>query len=541
MPAQYPAALESPPTDIDPGLTAESLQAFEHALEVVVLSSMDQDATTNLLRDRRFSPLIIKTLADLYRLLQGDLDVCGFIVDGSFWAKLSATDQRAAVTAVAQFSSFPWLRIDTTNLHLSELEVADLVRTATADHRQVALHRLRLQAGGQLTGSQLAWLEASRESLIPDATYDIAPGEIEVDELRLLQCSLRSALSPKVNSGAQIQISPVRASFFSGGRTKAKVAKVLFGSALQPVVAKIDSKDLILQEADRFNRFIRPWDDNLDPKVFVHGNKGVIIFDLVADRVHPDTAAPMLERQFEQLWSQDLWTSFATQVSVEEKQNAMSEGLQSAVEKLGRLNRRADNGGQFPNYASPVLDAVKDLEARGRSWGFSMPLVSARDAAEAQFKQLESHAVVHGDIHVRNVLLRDDREAFFIDYAQSGPGHPCTDLARLDLSAFFAGFRPLADERTLAELQCDLSVRGLGKGALTQKYPSLMSFPTNVLYVDCATRCRREALDVLTHHHGGLADYLATKFLFAWMSLQIASLPTSLCRAVVEGIGPHIA
>ena len=314
------------------------------------------------------------------------------------------------------------------------LKVAELVGAATAAHQQVAVGRLQLQPGNQLKQqSQLPWLVASRDSLIPDATFAVAPGEISVDELRLLQCFLRAALSPKISSGAQVQIAPVRASFFSGGSgTNAKVAKVGFGSTVQPVVAKIDSKEQILQEAARFNRFIRPWDDGLDPKVFVHGDKGVIVFDLVSDRAHPDMAAPMLEKGLEQLWSQDVWASFATHESGSEKRDAMSLGLQNAVAKLGVLNRRGDAGTEFANYAGPSLAGIKDLEAKGRSWGFDTPLLNARDLAEARFNQLESRAVVHGDIHVRNVLLRDDREAFFIDYFQSGPGHPCTDLvARL--------------------------------------------------------------------------------------------------------------
>ena len=76
---------------------------------------------------------------------------------------------------------------------------------------------------------------------------------------------------------------------------------------------------------------------------------------------------------------------------------------------------------------------------------------------------------------------------------------------------------------------------------LARKYANLVSFPSNSLYLDCAIReSRKEALEVLSLHQGGIADYLACKYLFAWMSLQIASLPAALCRAVIEGIGPHI-
>jgi Phosphotransferase enzyme family len=528
-PASLDAAIKTvPPTD-------------DYALDVVVLTT-GNDAAINLLRSSGFSPLVINTRADLDQLLQGAPDICGFIVDGSFWAKFKAADdQRDLVRTIARFSTFAWLRIDTTNLCISESEIANQVCAATANHQNASIYRLSLQSGNDLKQTQVAWLEASRNSLIPDKSYNIAPGEVDTAELRLLQCALRAALYPRLGTAAPIRISPVRASFFTGGRTDAKVAKILFGSPLQPVVAKIDTKDLILQEADRFNHFIRPWDNNLDPKVYVHGSIGVIVFDLVADRVKPDTAAPMLEKRLEQLWSQDLWTSFATEESGEAKAKLLAVGLQNAVVKLGRLNRLPNTNSKFPNYSSPYLKGVKSLEVKGRSWGLDASLLSARDRAEVQLKQLEERAVVHGDIHVRNVLLRDDSEAFFIDYASSGPGHPCSDLVRLDLSMFFAGFRPLADDRTIAALQCDISVRGLEQEALKAKYSSLLSFPSNALCLETALRCRKEALEVLKQYGGTLADYLACKYLFAWMSLQIASLPTALCRAVIEGIGPHIA
>ena len=73
---------------VEPAPVATSPVTSQQALDVVILSTADHDATANLLRSGGFLPLIIKTHAELIQLLQGGPDICGFIVDGSFWAKL---------------------------------------------------------------------------------------------------------------------------------------------------------------------------------------------------------------------------------------------------------------------------------------------------------------------------------------------------------------------------------------------------------------------------------------------------------------------
>ena len=42
-------------------------------------------------------------------------------------------------------------------------------------------------------------------------------------------------------------------------------------------------------------------------------------------------------------------------------------------------------------------------------------------------------ALVHGDAHLRNILLRNTREPVLVDFANAGPGHPLFDFVRLEL------------------------------------------------------------------------------------------------------------
>jgi hypothetical protein len=191
--------------------------------------------------------------AKLSEVLEGAWNICGFVVDGSFWAQIPVLEQEGVLTQIAGFSSFSWLRIDTTNLLVSEPRVADIVRNATADPNKCGVDRLSLQSDPNLRGSQVEWLVAANKSLEDPDECRIYPGELNAKETHLVQCAVRLALHPRLSGGAQIKTFPIRASFLKEGRTSAKVAVISFDSGLEPMVLKVDSTKYILEEATRFN------------------------------------------------------------------------------------------------------------------------------------------------------------------------------------------------------------------------------------------------------------------------------------------------
>ena len=88
----------------------------------------------------------------------------------------------------------------------------------------------------------------------------------------------------------------------------------------------------------------------------------------------------------------------------------------------------------------------------GRS-PLDLRLDAARLVAEAA-----TIATVHGDMNLRNVLVRDGREPFLIDYAYSGPGHPCFDLVRFESALMFQMFR-MTDEDPACATSCWPSIK----------------------------------------------------------------------------------
>jgi hypothetical protein len=522
-----------------PRSTNTANEESEGPFQVVILAASDQDANIHLLSSHGFSPLSVDSRQNLAQILEGASGICGFLVDRSFWAKIPQAEHRDVVEMIAGYSSFAWLRIDTTNLALGEQSTSDVIRNATANPHPTVVGRLSIQSDSELKESQLDWLIAARESLEYGKSL-ISPGELNARESQLLECSLHLALSPELSGGARFKISPIRASFMKEGHTSAKVALITFDSSLQPMVVKVDKKELILEEACRFNRFIRPLDDQLDPRVFIHGSIGVLVFDLVA---HPDNAsapAPTLEKRLEQLWYSELYPPETPDPSAPTYQG-MATGLINAVHKLGRINRvPAGVTTPFRDFSSPSLKAIEESETNGRGWGFADAVVQARQVAQTRFASLQARAVVHGDVHVRNVLLRNDRDAFFIDYASSGAGHPSVDLVRLEMSLFFCSFRPMCAESQIVDVQVDLSVHGLGLQALMAKYPHVGAFASNRLWLETAIGARQECLNVLQSYGGTAADYISCKLLIAWTSLQIPTVPTSLARTIIQALAPHI-
>jgi hypothetical protein len=127
-------------------------------------------------------------------------------------------------------------------------------------------------------------------------------------------------------------------------------------------------------------------------------------------------------------------------------------------------------------------------------------------------------------------------EGFLIDYANSGPGHPCCDLVKLESSIYFTKFNQFGPEAELVSLQRELSVERLSIDQLLGGYPRLLNSKTNQLALRLCVLARDSAAEVLTAHKLSWEHYLAIKLLTAWQSLQVSTLQQSLVRGVITSL-----
>lgn len=328
----------------------------------------------------------------------------------------------------------------------------------------------------------------------------------------------------------RITISSIKTTFLRGGMTSAKVAVVLMTAKLLPVVVKMDLKDLVKEEARRFLRFIALRDSVLRPEVHFHSNSALLLFGLVGDVGDDSAPAPQLDLRLRDLWYAQLYGSVGNLSPPALADLDM--GISNAVSELGRLNRDTFGGEPIAGYSAPNSRALRELEGLGVQWGFDEASVRARRRAEDLFKAHANSAIVHGDIQLRNILLRADREAFLIDYAGSSPGHPAIDSVRLELSWFLAAFRQTTPETEVIQLQTEISLGQLTSIELASKYAHIVRLNVNNVALKGCLAAREEAMQVLAAYGAGLDDYLGGKSI---SPLRLQIYATSC--AVTQGFG----
>lgn len=166
--------------------------------------------------------------------------------------------------------------------------------------------------------------------------------------------------------------------------------------------------------------------------------------------------------------------------------------------------------------------------------------IRARGLSSKRFSRLDACAVVHGDLHLGNFLLRG-QNMHLIDYASSGPGHPTIDLVRLELALYLGCFKQLEDESRYEVLQQRLSV-DLADGTDLESSFERSLLP--IVHKVCIGRCmtaRDQALAAVKAHGGNYKDYLAAKYLVAWQNLLMPGSQMSLTRSIMNALAPEIA
>jgi hypothetical protein len=257
----------------------------------------------------------------------------------------------------------------------------------------------------------------------------------------------------------------------------------------------------------------------------------VIIFDAIpgagVDKVEP---APTLGSLLSNYWYDEM-----KHPDVAQDDNMMIGAVSNAADRLVTLNSRRCPETDFSCRANPFVEGIQTMEDAGFDWGFGKDAATSRHNAQKRFRAQEHTATCHGDAHTRNVLVRGD-QGYLIDYAYSGPGHPCSDLTRLELSIFLSTFHPFGkDGRTIA-LQKDLSIEERDYETLLANYPDLFLSRTNRLCIRICVAVRDRVRAVVDAHGMAWEDYKAAKLLAAWQALLAQTLQQSLVRAVVVAL-----
>jgi Ternary complex associated domain 9 len=515
---------------------------------VAILTQPDrQEANKRLLNEKGFAAVPWHSVESLRAELSTNCDVCACVVDGSILTDLDTEAQRQLFTFLGGYSTFLWIRIHEHGLRLPIPAIRELVKHARCARGMVA--QVTVQSDAMLRPSELDDFRHSAETLQASAGASFVPGELREDQVRVLVAAVREYWNAQ-EIGNDVQIRVLETRFISGGRSGAVLIRIRVNGAGQPLIAKLGPVEWIINESRRLRTFIEQWERAVHPETFLHGSWGVILFPLVCDEQDRDAPADTLEERLVDLWNDQVMGSHdgtaldAWDRRLERRRESLIGSLRVLTATLASLNQRrppsATLGDTFPPFGNPWIQPLERLETEGVQWIFSSDVRTARTRAQARLARLNTQAVVHGDIHLRNVLLRSQQDATLIDFASCGPGHPAVDLARLDVVLFTEGMRQLVTEQRCAEFQRSLSLERASIPALQHNFSDLLSCHVNVVCAEGAVLAR-DAADTVLQRFGGTADdYLAAKYLVALQALLQVGRSTAMVRAIVEALTPAL-
>ena len=507
---------------------------------VLLLSHPDrQVANRRLLEDAGLDPMVVATPGDVKRVLATSTGVCGCAIDQSALTVLDTETQGALFTTLAEYSSFIAIRVhEGAGLRVSRDRVSQILKTARQLGTHVPHDAISFRSDGTIQETELSFFQNAAKLLQSHESASFALGELTPAEVQLLVAAARA----RVRAGSfdsELDAKPLTVRFLTGGRSGARLATVVCGNT-PTFVAKITPKDRALDEMLRFRTFVQPLNDELSPECHLHGKTAVILFRLVRGDSDPSTPAESLEERLREVWDKQWLQSNSEEA--EEEGVFLARALTRVAQTLAELNRNAPPPNcKLESFVNPPATHLDALEREGFVWGLSDAARRARKAAAERVRRMAKSAIVHGDIHLRNVLIRGESEVRVIDYEASGPGHPALDLVRFELALYLGPVRQFEDEASSVAFQRALSIERAPLDVLRSSFRDFFQCHVNSACAAGMTGARDAAIEVVEKHGGDVRDYLAMKFLVAWQNLAFIGSQTGLARAVILATAEEIA
>ncbi len=453
------------------------------------------------------------------------------ILQESSWLVLcgrhcETSDHEEQLMRLFRLSSLLFLRIDVEGLDTGVTErLLDLRRNICCGEAEASV--FCHGNGCRLSPADIASIQRVASLLDVSANTRFHPREIGCAESFLV----RVAATKHVRGHRldhRIKLDQIQTSFFSQGRSRAKVVMVRLDDSAPGFVMKVDEAEQLRKEMQLYYTYISWWDGRTSPELYFHGDAAAIIFSLVDSPDTPGSPAPTLDDQIEKAVNGEL----GSWGEAPPREEDLTIAIERTVAKLACLNRHqcTDKGCGYRWMA----DTIGHLASKGVIWEITdirgnpiaLPDITSRAATIIQ--PLQDAAFVHGDVHLMNVLLRENRDPFLINYEYSGPGHPCFDLARLDAAVMFKCFRAVVPEPRLAAFVAAISVGGVSYANLERNYRDVLTSVGNRIAAKTSISVRKQCLDLLTERGANVDHYYAMKVLVSSSALTMLS-PSPQC------------
>lgn len=517
-------------TSTPPGVPREGATSSEEPPAVLLLGTFQEhEGNLNFLERKKFRPFRASSLEEYRKILS--TDILGIVIGRSWWGIVPVEQHRPFLQGLFSHSSFVWIKVDLYGCK-SRDDWEDDYRSTR--YRDAQVREISSGESFLLHDSDLAAIQRTSTLVCKAMQVRLCPGEIEPSQAQVLIASVAEHVRDR-QFASRFHLEKIATTTIQGGRTQALIFRVQPDDGGRPLIAKLDSVDRLRDEMGRFQHFIRPWDALLQPRFHYHGTMGVIIFGLVNACESPSNPAPTLDDMLSKL----LRTESGAPKDGLPSETDLVALIKRAVEKIRQLNAQSCRDTTYESRAWISVETLNAMRQNGIEWqlpkiqGGIEPLELTHYAEKVLTGPLCSAATIHGDIHLRNILLRDFCDPFFIDYAYAGPGHPCYDLVRFKNSFLFQKFRMTANEDSIRSLLRVVTSTSVTLKSLRIQFPALCQSVGNRLALEAAISVREACLGILKQYGGSEQDYLSMELVVACQSLTIEHLQGGVVRAAL--------
>ena len=507
----------------------------DNATLAVVLVGTEAEHANNiaLLRGGNLRPLRVGSIESLLKV--ANTGMCGFAIAPSAWPDGDEAAQRDALMQVLGLSTFLYVRLGTDRLMAGVaerlLDIATDARCAVPDAK-----RFCHAATCELNQADLQTMSESQSLLAAADGAGFVPLGVSDQQYALM----RLIAADRKRPADPISVRRLGARELAGGRSGARLY-LLQPTSGSPFVVKLDLPTRLASEVQLYKQWIEDWERQVTGAT-LHRHLGTagISYRLQGNADAPEERAPTLEEELDRIRGLE-WLESS---EVETAAPNLAKAIGRAASRLADLNAKA-SGGPFRANEFWLAWPIAGLAARGvkveveNDDGGALDVATLCRAAVKILEPLLSTAVTHGDIHGRNILLID-RVPAFIDYADSGPGHPMEDLARLDATVRHAALRAAVDEASLAALLRDIYVEGVDADTAIVRHVAAAASPSCRLAIQSAVMVRSQALRVAERHGAKLRDYLAMVAVVSSYLLATRAPGSSVERACLRAVAPAL-
>lgn len=509
---------------------------------VILLSTLDnQESNISLLNSNGFPAFRLSTEEELETNLKSQ-DIGGIVIDKSFWIGKDPTQQNSVLTKVTKYSTISCLLIDRTDFH-APAKIIEIVKTICV--RSLESDRFLLRDNSNISDADIPCFEKSDKLLSRKFHPQFILSDFSETETIALIASA-TAFYQEESANSSRLLTSLQIKMLQGGRSSEKVAAVSFDKQGLPSIAKIGKRDSIMNELTRFKTFVNIHDNTLKPYVHFHCDIGVIIWGSICNPSVPSNLAPTLESQIKKVCSAEIWGLVSGDLDIPIQCKNLVNVIERVSNKLVSINsqKSLSKHKSFESYAYLRGSSLKYMEEQGIN--YNLPLLGDKKITEYINKAhsiIEPHskkAIVHGDINLRNILVRDNTDAYIIDYDTIGPGHPAYDLVRLECSLILQFLRSLGTEDDFVKFQRSFSIDFDSFEALKSKSPIWFSSSINQALIQSAIICRDKCLKILEGFSLGKKDYIATKFTICCYSVAVPGLQWCFIRGTISALASEL-